>query len=238
MNQLSFVALLWIGMRSFSIELCAEENQEMKSFESEFVRPSDPILIQPSNEVSIDEISSDKVQSDIERMLRIARGNQQDPTKTVLVGLAAPQVGISKRIILVDVGANGKGQVADLHIYINPEIVWMSEEKEEWYEGCFSTDRVFGIVMRPRKIQVRAWTREAREVIEEHEGYVARIFQHEIDHLNGHEFTEHIIDDNNLHWVEEGEIVSYRNQQQWRHWDNKCSREKWLSIKRGDARFQ
>ena len=61
---------------------------------------------------------------------------------------------LTKKIILVDIGADGHGGVSDLRVYVNPEITWMSDEKEEWYEGCFSTDRVCGIVNNPKKIKI------------------------------------------------------------------------------------
>jgi peptide deformylase len=129
------------------------------------------------------------------------------------------------------VKADGKGNVGDLRIYINPKITWSSQEENEWYEGCFSTDRVCGIVSRPTKIKIKALTQKGKKVEEQHEGYIARIFQHEIDHLNGKEFVTHITDDNKLHWVEDYEFLEYRNNEGWRNWTKKCPREKWEKIK-------
>ena len=148
-----------------------------------------------------------------------------------MVGLAAPQIGISKRIILVDIGADGHGGVANLRAFINPKITDSSKETNEWYEGCYSTDHVCGIVKRPTKIQISAFNQNGQEIKEEYEGYVARIFQHEIDHLNGREFISYITDDNNLHWVEENEFPEYRNNEAWRTWPRKCSRQTWETIK-------
>lgn len=199
----------------------------------EFVPPNSPILIRVAKPISPEEIGSRELDSNIDRMMRVAFGEQQDGNKPLLVGLAAPQIGISKRIILVDVMAEGKGKVGDLRLYINPEIIWASEEQDEWYEGCFSTSRVCGIVSRPTRIKIRALTREGIVVEEEHSGYTARIFQHEIDHLNGKEFVTHISDDEKLHWVEEEEFPQYRNQESWRHWPDKCPRAKWEQIKNG-----
>lgn len=70
-----------------------------------FVVPNDQLLIKRANEIPVPEITSSPSQQLIERMLTLAYGEQTDRKKPVLVGLAAPQVGISKRIILVDVGA-------------------------------------------------------------------------------------------------------------------------------------
>lgn len=196
-----------------------------------FVRPDDCILIQVAEKIKPEEIKSPKIEALIERMLNVAYGEQVDRNKPLLVGLAAPQIGISKRIILVDVAARGKGNVGNLRVYINPEIVWESDDEVEWYEGCYSTDRVCGIVSRPNSIKLRALTRDGQPIEEDHEGYTARIFQHEIDHLNGTEFVSHITDDNKLHWVEEDEFPEYRNNEGWRNWPKKCPREKWEKIK-------
>lgn len=195
---------------------------------SKFVRPDDPILLKRAKEVVVDSPETKRV---IQRMLSVAYGEQKDRARPILVGLAAPQIGISKRIILVDVKADGKGNTGDLRVYINPEIIWKSKEEQEWYEGCFSTRRVCGIVSRPTNIRIKAYTQDGKETIEEYEGYTARIFQHEIDHLDGIEFVKHVTDDEKLHWVEEWEFPEYRNKESWRHWPRKCPRKKWEKIK-------
>lgn len=179
----------------------------------------------------MNKINSPEIQKLAQKMLAKAYPEQGDKSKPVLVGLAAPQVKISKRIILVDVGADGHGGVSDLRVYIDPKITWESEEKEEWYEGCYSTDRVCGVVSRPKTIKIKAYTKSGKPVEEKHTGYVARIFQHEIDHLNGIEFVTHIRDDDKLHWVEDNEFPIYRNNEGWRNWPKKCPREKWEKIK-------
>ena len=196
-----------------------------------FAYPKDPILIKVAEKIPVKEVTSLKTKNIIKKMLKFAYPEQSDRKKPVLVGLAAPQVKISKRIILVDVKADGYGKVGDLRVYINPEITWKSKKEAEWYEGCFSTDRVCGIVSRPSKIKVEAYTPEGKLVRESHYGYIARIFQHEIDHLNGQEFVTHITDDEKLHWVEDNEFPQYRDKEAWRNWSKKCAREKWEKIK-------
>lgn len=196
-----------------------------------FVAPDDPILVKKAKAVPDEDFFSKKIQEVIDKMFSIAYGEQEDRSKPVLVGLAAPQIGISKRVILVDVGADGRGEVSDLKVFINPEITFKSTKKEDWYEGCFSTDRVCGIVNRSKKIRVRYFDDNGHEHEVEYEGYVARIFQHEVDHLNGIEFVAHIDDDDKLHWVEDDEFSQYRDQEAWRDWPNKCPRKKWKAIK-------
>ena len=196
-----------------------------------FAAPNDTVLIKRAKEIPVKEITSEKNKKLVEKMLSFAYPEQADRKKPILVGLAAPQVKISKRIILVDVKAEGHGIVGDLRVYINPEIAWKSKVEEEWYEGCFSTDRVCGVVSRPKSIKIKAYTKEGELVEEKYSGYTARIFQHEIDHLNGKEFTTHITDDEKLHWVEDGEFPQYRDKEAWRNWPVKCPRERWEKIK-------
>jgi peptide deformylase len=195
-----------------------------------FVQPSDPILIKTADAIPLDSLTSNETRAIIEEMLNIAYG-KRDRKKAVLVGLAAPQVGISKRIVLVDVLADGKGTTGDLRVYINPEIVYQSENEEEWYDGCWSTDRVTGIVSRSVSIRIKAYSQTGELVEEEHNGYTARIFQHEIDHLNGKEFVTHINDPRKLHWVESDQWVEYREGQAWRNWPYKCEWDRWKEIK-------
>lgn len=196
-----------------------------------FVAPNNPILVEIAQPIKTDKITNQETQILIERMLDMAYGEQKDRSKPVLVGLAAPQIGTSKRIILVDIGADGKGNVSNLQVFINPEIVFSFNDETEWYEGCYSTDRVCGIVSRPTTVRIKALNREGKEIEQEYSGYVARIFQHEIDHLNGKEFVSHISDDNKLHWVEDEEFPIYRDKEAWRNWPNKCPRERWKQIK-------
>lgn len=196
-----------------------------------FAAPNSKILIRKAEAIPVKEITSKKTQNIIEKMLGFAYPQQANRKKPVLVGLAAPQVKISKRIILVDVGARGHGEVSDLRVYINPKIVWRSKTLNTWYEGCYSTDRVCGIVTRPKSVRISAYNRRGEKIEEKWSGYTARIFQHEIDHLNGIEFVKHIKDDNRLHWVEDNEFPQYRDKEAWRHWPNKCPREKWEKLK-------
>ncbi|WP_036224361.1 peptide deformylase [Mesoaciditoga lauensis] len=101
------------------------------------------------------------------------------------VGLAAPQIGISERFFLYDVGEK-------LHLIINPQILEMSPEKEEGEEGCLSIPDIFEEVPRSLKIRVKYYDNFGKEYTRELEGYEARVFQHEFDHLNGKLFIDYI----------------------------------------------
>jgi len=93
------------------------------------------------------------------------------------VGLAAPQIGVSKRVIVVDVGDG-------LIELINPRII-KAEGSETAVEGCLSVPGVLGDVTRPAKVQVEGLNRNGEEVRYDAGELLARAFQHEIDHLNG-----------------------------------------------------
>ena len=100
-------------------------------------------------------------------------------------GLAAPQVGILRRIALVDLGE----EIVEL---INPEIVETEGEQEE-VEGCLSVPDVWGVTRRPARVKVKALNREGEEFTVEGEGLNARCLCHEIDHLDGHLFTDNVL---------------------------------------------
>jgi peptide deformylase len=197
----------------------------------QLVAPTDPVLIKQAEAVDIQRIAESDAQGLIEDMLDVAYGNRTDRSKPTMVGLAAPQVGISKQIILVDVGADGTGGLSNLRVYLNPQIVSASTDTEEWCEGCWSTERVCGVVGRSKKITISAYSASGRSVTETHEGYVARIFQHEVDHLRGREFVNHIKDPDKLHWVEKAQWLDYKQNGGWRDWPHKCTFEKWRTIK-------
>ncbi len=100
------------------------------------------------------------------------------------VGLAAPQVGVLKRIVVIDVG---EGPI----VLINPEILEMSGE-QTGDEGCLSVPGKAGSVTRPFYVKVKALNEEMEEVIYEGEELLARAFCHEIDHLDGHLYVEKV----------------------------------------------
>jgi len=101
------------------------------------------------------------------------------------VGIAAPQIGVAKRIIVFDL--DGK-----LYILINPEIIETSEEEEENLEGCLSIPGVDAPVVRKLRAQVRGITLDEKEIEVEGEGLMARALQHEVDHLGGILFIDYL----------------------------------------------
>ena len=101
------------------------------------------------------------------------------------VGLAAPQVGVGKKLIVVNLED-------EFHIMINPEIVERSEEEETKEEGCLSVPGPEAPVSRAREVVVRGTDLDGNEVKLTREGLAARVFQHEVDHINGTLFIDHL----------------------------------------------
>lgn len=125
------------------------------------------------------------------------------------VGLAAPQVGISERLIVVEYAEpltptplpEGEGQEVrnnedqkevkpKLYVMINPEVVKVSEETVSGVEGCLSVPGLVGEVERFSEIQIRGLNRRGQPMKVKAKGWLARIFQHEMDHINGVVFTQ------------------------------------------------
>ena len=132
------------------------------------VRYPDSILKKKSEEVRYDDKS---LRSLIPQMTESMKKNQG-------IGLAAPQIGLSKKIIIVTEGEES-------HAFLNPRIIKQSKEKERDEEGCLSLPGLFVKVLRPKQVEVAAKPIEGEEVRVKARGLGARIFQHEIDHIEG-----------------------------------------------------
>ncbi len=107
------------------------------------------------------------------------------------VGLAAPQVAVPLRLIVVEYGDDEDETVPKkLYVVANPEIVERSVETEPGIEGCLSVPGLIGEVERSIRVTVKGQNRQGNAVKIKAEGWLARIFQHEIDHLNGIVYTD------------------------------------------------
>jgi len=110
------------------------------------------------------------------------------------VGLAAPQVNVSERLIVVEFGDEEDEAVPPkLYVLINPEISRASTETEVGTEGCLSIPGFVGDVERAQAVTVKGKNRHGQPMTVKANGWLARIFQHEIDHLNGVLFTDRAI---------------------------------------------
>jgi len=125
------------------------------------------------------------------------------------VGLAAPQVGRSLQLIIIASHPNDRYPHAPLMeptAMINPRIVSHTEEVEKGWEGCLSVPMIRGLVPRYRQVVVEYCDRQGNQQIKELDGFVARVFQHEYDHLEGKVFLDRV--ESNLDLVSESEYYS------------------------------
>lgn len=106
------------------------------------------------------------------------------------IGLAAIQVGEARRIVTLDVSKRDDSQ--EPMALINPEIIWQSEEMRDYEEGCLSIPEYYEWVERPDKVRIRYRDLDFKEQELEADGVLATAIQHEIDHLNGILFIDHI----------------------------------------------
>ncbi len=106
------------------------------------------------------------------------------------IGLAAVQVGVPSRVIVMDLSK--REAEAEPRVFINPEITWSSEEKSLYEEGCLSIPDVHEDVERPARVKIRYLDLEGKPHEEDAEGLFATCIQHEVDHLNGVLFIDHI----------------------------------------------
>jgi len=106
------------------------------------------------------------------------------------VGLAAIQIGVPKRIVTADTAK--KDEEKRPQVFLNPEVVWSSEDKASYEEGCLSIPEYYEEVERPTQVKVRYMDIDGKTQEIEANGLLATVLQHEIDHLNGVLFIDHI----------------------------------------------
>jgi peptide deformylase len=143
-----------------------------------------PTLRKPAFEV-VSEKEVFKLSTDLFDTLKKAGG----------IGLAAPQVGILKRAFVIDTTPlmENDGKIEKFEqLFLNPEIIWKSDETSYYTEGCLSIPDVYEDVLRPEIIRVRYQDVSFQLIEEELSGIIARIFQHEYDHLDGILFIDKI----------------------------------------------
>ena len=146
-----------------------------------------PILTAPDPRLKKISTPVDKVDDEIRQLM-------DDMLETMYVapgiGLAAPQVGVLKRVIVVDVA--GEDEEPQPMKLANPELLWVSDHDNSYQEGCLSLPEHYADVVRPAAIRLR-YLDEENEVRElEADGLLATCIQHEIDHLEGILFVDHI----------------------------------------------
>ena len=106
------------------------------------------------------------------------------------IGLAAIQVGVPKRVVVMDLSRDEAPKQP--RFFVNPKVVWASEETLPYEEGCLSVPEIYDEVERPAKVRLRYLNYQGEAIEEEAEGLFAVCIQHEIDHLNGVLFIDHL----------------------------------------------
>ena len=144
----------------------------------ELKKYGDPILREKSTEV---EVIDEKIQEILDNMV-------ETMYETKGVGLAAPQVGLNKRMFVADWSGEGEA----LRKVINPVITPLTKELIDWEEGCLSVPGIYKKVERPKKVRIEYLNEKGEKVVEELEGFPAIVVQHEFDHLEAILFVDKI----------------------------------------------
>jgi len=183
----------------------------------EIVQVGDPVLRKTARPLSVEEIGSEGVQNLIASMwdaMRTAPG----------VGLAAPQVGISLQLAVIEdrpeyltelsaeaLERRGRRPVP-FHVVINPRLS-LGDESVDFFEGCLSLAGFTAVTPRARSVRVECLNERAEPTVIEAEGWYARILQHEIDHLNGHLYIDRMrlrsfstVENYRLHWKDRSDV--------------------------------
>ncbi len=138
---------------------------------------------------------TEEITTDYPNLQELIQNMYETMQKADGVGLAAPQVGLSIRLFVIDLDALKEDYPeyeGFLHAYINPEIVEESEETEVIEEGCLSVPGIHENVRRPKSVHVTYLDENLQPHDEWIEGFAARVFQHEYDHLEGKLFVDHL----------------------------------------------
>lgn len=163
-------------------------------------RMGHPVLRKKARDLTPKEIRSPEIQRLIEDMVETMHEYNG-------IGLAAPQVhlGLQLAVIEFEEDSDRYPDMGDqpLGVYINPRITVLDSEEQAFWEGCLSVPELRGLVHRPRKIRVEYLDRDAKPKSIEAEGFLATVFQHELDHLAGKLFVDRMKDMTKLAFLQE-----------------------------------
>ncbi|CAI8611837.1 unnamed protein product [Vicia faba] len=169
------------------------------------VKAGEPVLHEPAREVDPNEIKSDKIQNIIDDMIRVMR-------KAPGVGLAAPQIGIPLRIIVLEdkeeyISYNTEEETKlqdrrpfDLLVILNPKLKNKSNRTAFFFEGCLSVDRYQALVERYLDVEVVGFDHYGKPIKIKASGWQARILQHECDHLDGTLYVDKMVPKTFRNW--------------------------------------
>lgn len=157
----------------------------------EIITTPDPRLRQKSSKVNH---ITDETQEIIADMVRLSLEWEKQHPYELSAAMAAPQMGVNQRIIIVRDDFDDKKNNTFTAL-INPEIIKTDGKIVKEHEGCLSVPEIYGLVGRPHKVKIKAKLADGTDVRLKADGYLARTLMHEIDHLDGILFIDHIRDD-------------------------------------------
>lgn len=152
------------------------------------VKYPDPALRAPNMEITMEELEDGSIQKIAKEMLLVMYAAEG-------VGLAAPQVGINKRLMVFNESGDPKKWLTET-ILVNPKIVEFAPTTDVHAEGCLSFPNMNGDVERSKWIKVEAMTTKGKKVKKKYTGWEARVFQHEYDHLDGKVYIDRLDEEN------------------------------------------
>jgi len=151
-----------------------------------------PILTAPDPRLKAVSADVEKVDGDIRKLA-------QDMADSMYaadgIGLAAVQIGVPKRVIVMDLDQKEDGKKTgkkNCRVFINPKILWASDEKAVYEEGCLSVPEIYDDVERPARIRAEYLDLDGKRIEIEADGMLATCLQHEMDHLEGILFIDHL----------------------------------------------
>lgn len=157
----------------------------------EIITTPDPRLRQKSTKVHQ---ITDETHEIIGDMVRLSLDWEKAHPYELSAAMAAPQMGVNQRIIIIRDDLDDK-ENNSFTALINPEIIKTESKIIKEQEGCLSVPEIYGMVGRPKKVKIKAFLKDGHEVRIKAEGYLARTLLHEIDHLDGILFIDHIKND-------------------------------------------
>lgn len=166
------------------------------------IRMGNPVLRQIAHPLTITDILSDE--------FKILLADLKDTMKQEGgIGIAAPQIGVSQQVAIIELPATSERYPnlvgSPLFIIVNPVLTTLDDQPQGFWEGCLSVPGLRGYVERPRKIRVDYLDEQAQAQSLEVEGFLATVFQHELDHLFGKLYIDRIKDPTQLSFIEEFE---------------------------------
>lgn len=152
---------------------------------------------------------NDETHQIIADMVELSRAWENEHPYELSAAMAAPQIGVNQRIIIVRDDLDDK-ENNNFTALINPEVIRAEGRTIKEQEGCLSVPEIYGMVGRPSKVKIKALLEDGHEVRIKAAGYLARTLLHEIEHLDGILFIDHIRDDRNAFYRinDHGDLVS------------------------------